>query len=358
MQRDDVHNGLQSMQVAALSTLIASLSTPGQPFRRVVVAAGTHGNEYTGVWVARRLEASDLARYPSLRVETLVANPRAHAENRRFVDHDLNRQFATASLAATDAPGYEPRRAKEISAALGPKGAWAGEAGDGVACDVLIDLHTTTANMGCTIIVPDYCAHALACAAYIAGRWADAADVAAAFPLRVLIEQGFSHADSPYLASVARQGMEIEVGPTPQGLLRADCVAATERAVELALEYFELAARRQAPPTPPTLAAFADRGKLRWPPGAGCLPGALVHPSLQGRDFEPLRAGEPLWLGADGQTIAYDGSAGGEVLPIFVNEAAYYNAESGAGIILCEAVTWRLEPACETAKQCEVDPFE
>ena len=48
----------------------------------MVVSGGTHGNEYSGVYVLRRLEtAADAlaARYPSLQVETLLANPAAHA---------------------------------------------------------------------------------------------------------------------------------------------------------------------------------------------------------------------------------------------------------------------------------------
>ena len=40
-----------------------------------------------------------------------------------------------------------------------------------------------------------------------------------------------------FLSSLGRNGMEIEVGPVPQGLLRADAVAATELGVDLILEY-------------------------------------------------------------------------------------------------------------------------
>ena len=57
------------------------------------------------------------------------------------------------------------------------------------------------------------------------------------FPLRVLVEDDFERADSPFLSSLGRNAMEIEVGPVPQGLLRADAVAATELGVDLILEY-------------------------------------------------------------------------------------------------------------------------
>ena len=43
------------------------------------------------------------------------------------------------------------------------------------------------------------------------------------------------------------------------------------------------------------------------------MPAALVHPSLQGRDYATLRVGEPLWLRLDGTEVLYDGSCGEEV---------------------------------------------
>jgi succinylglutamate desuccinylase len=56
---------------------------------RVAVVGGTHGNEFTGVYVVEQLEAAKSilhAEYPSLSVETLIANPRAYTANQRFVD--------------------------------------------------------------------------------------------------------------------------------------------------------------------------------------------------------------------------------------------------------------------------------
>jgi succinylglutamate desuccinylase len=318
---------------------------------RVVVSGATHGNELAGAWVVQRLEhrRNELtSRYPSLWIEPLLANPLAHEKNVRFIDEDLNRQFSHASLARQiDGDStYEERRAKEIDVAVG--GASATQA------DVLIDLHTTTTNMGCTLIVGTYSHAALAAAAYIAQQWTqptfgdyrdtEQLQLAAAFPLRVLIDPEYSQEECPYMCSIARSGgLEVEVGPTPQGLLRADVVAATERAVDLICEYFDKADRGEAPPTPATLAAYVYEGKLAWPHTADeTLPLAIIHPQLQGRDFEPLSVGDPLWLSVDGTVTLYEGEYGEKVVPIFVNEAAYYNAKSGRGIGLCRAVEWPL----------------
>ena len=64
------------------------------------------------------------------------------------------------------------------------------------------------------------------------------------FPLHVLIEQVSSQHESACLASVGRCGIEVEVGPTPQSVVRADVVASTERCVRLLLRYLELHAIR------------------------------------------------------------------------------------------------------------------
>ena len=241
--------------------------------------------------------------------------------------------------------GYEAARAREVAAIVG-------------ATDLCVDLHTTTSNMGCTLIVGAWCPAAIRAAAYVSEQWSraagdgggggatDACGGAEGFPVRVLIDEQYSQAECPYLCSVGRHGLEIEVGATPQGLLRADVVAATERALELTLEYFERVNAGRPPPIPATLPAFLDKGKLPWPAAPGSvLPDAIVHPQLQGRDFETLRRGDPLWLGLDGSVTAYDGACGEAVVPIFINEAAYYHAGSGMGVGLCEPVEWRIEAA-------------
>ena len=308
---------------------------------RVVVVGGTHGNEFTGVYVIEQLQPDQLrSEYPHLSVETLLANPRAHEATQRFVDDDLNRQFREQLDG-----GYEAERAKEIATAIGPKGS-------STAADMVIDLHTTTARMGCTIIVNSYCQRALRAAAYVAQQWDTCetdgdAEVASTHPLRVYLHDVSAEA-APYLCSVGKAGITVEVGPTPQGLVRADAVAATERALHLLLRYLELEESGHAPPTPATLPVYVDRGKVPWPSASSGsssrLPGALVAPSLQDRDFEPLRVGEPMFVTPGGGVISYDGAKGDVVYPIFVNEAAYYLAQSGsAGVALTTRVDWPLE---------------
>jgi aspartoacylase len=49
----------------------------------------------------------------------------------------------------------------------------------------------------------------------------------------------------------------------------------------------------------------------------------MIHPSLQGADYQPLQVGDPIFLRFTGEVICYEGVEG--VCPVFVNEAAYYD---------------------------------
>ena len=55
-----------------------------------IVVGGTHGNEYTGVFVSKAL-ARSLQRenpYKTFQLSTVIANPEAHLQNKRFIDQD------------------------------------------------------------------------------------------------------------------------------------------------------------------------------------------------------------------------------------------------------------------------------
>ena len=301
--------------------------------KRIVVVGGTHGNEYTGVYLVKAL----LATQALDNVEPFLANTRAIALNRRFCDEDLNRCFSRAQL-ETPRDTVEAARAAEIDAALGPKGSPA-------AADLVVDLHTTTANMGTTIIVDAWCPFALRCAAYVQARLDG---------VRILFNDIRDKAASPYLASVGADALQIEVGPTPQGLVRADVVAATRAALEAVVEFANLDGDDVA--LPETVTAFSTAGshaKLAWPVDADGFPTAVVHEALQDRDWAPLAAGDGLFRTFDGAEVPYDGSLGDPVYPIFINEAGYYYASSGRGIGLAKKLTLRVPrrgaAACEAA---------
>jgi len=377
------------------------------PVKKVTIAGGTHGNEYTGVWCIKAIEKQReslmnecdddtnskgdknpinvFKDYPSLDIDTLLANPMAYMANKRFIDTDLNREFSMEKLkrvkvdeetmelcdiqqefcseddATLSSLPHEAIRAREIETILGPKFTESSAPNGDAAypdplMDIVIDLHTTTANMGISLIIPEGDALMSAAAAYVLNKCKN--------------EYGYDnvqccmHAlpkrqDRMNLSSCGKHGFTIEVGPSPQGVIRHDVVEKTEAALHSLLEFLHLRnlelekgddaneksvldhlreiypggivpCYRSAPAVRPGELS----GKISWPndPENPNFPAVMVHKSIQDRDFEPLRVGDPLFVSLDGKVIPYDGSHGEEVHLIFVNEGGYYYASSGTGI--------------------------
>ncbi len=130
--------------------------------RVVAITGGTHGNETTGVALARHLlRHPDLAARPSFETKVVLSNVEAIKKNVRYVEEDMNRCFFKKDLADATLTSLEARRAKEINAALGPKGS------SSPVADLIIDLHNTTANTGVALMMPPQDALSHAIGAYL-----------------------------------------------------------------------------------------------------------------------------------------------------------------------------------------------
>ena len=311
--------------------------------KNVVVVGGTHGNEYTGVWVIKSMDRSrsriDL-QYPSLNITTLLGNPRAFMENKRFVDEDLNRKFSHESLVnggdgdeVEDIP-HETIRAREIDQLLGPKFANSGKNKDAdinhvAQADIVVDLHSTTSNMGVTIIVAAGDPIMTRAAAYVRQKCEEAGE-----KVHCLLHTHESRHTRPNLSSAARHGFTIEVGPVPQGVVRHDAVEKTETALHALLDYIQrynddadeldktlkLMYAKQKFKVPCFKSATASRkqemsGKIAWAsvPDNPNFPALMVHKDIQDKDFHQVRTGDPAFVSLDGDVIPYDGSYGSPV---------------------------------------------
>ncbi|XP_038942847.1 aspartoacylase isoform X6 [Rattus norvegicus] len=122
-----------------------------EPIKKIAIFGGTHGNELTGVFlVTHWLKNGAEVHRAGLEVKPFITNPRAVEKCTRYIDCDLNRVFDLENLSkemSEDLP-YEVRRAQEINHLFGPKNS-------DDAYDVVFDLHNTTSNMGCTLILED-----------------------------------------------------------------------------------------------------------------------------------------------------------------------------------------------------------
>lgn len=328
--------------------------------------------------------------FPSLDIGTLLANPVAFMQNKRFVDADLNREFSVEKLKRVILKGstngeaeecdlttefcsgdnvdasalenlpHEAIRARELEAILGPKlmSDAADPTGDDTCTiepltDVCVDLHTTTANMGISLIIPEGDPLMAAAAAYVLHQCKTKYGYDS---VQCLMHALPKRADRQNLSSCGRHGFTIEVGPVPQGVLRHDVIEKTQAAMHSLLEFLHLRnlelqngedvngepsvldTLRQIYPnnivpcyrSAPAVRPGELSGKISWPNDESNpnFPAVIVHKSLQDHDFKPLRVGDPLFVTLDGTVIPYDGSHGDEVHLIFVNEGGYYYASS------------------------------
>ena len=273
-------------------------------FKTVFIVGGTHGNERTGVMLVRRWqrEPSPVQR-ELFTTRLLTANPEAVRRNTRFVHQDLNRSFRAPRQESAAAENYEIRRAREINALM---------AASRVHGRIFaIDLHTTTSNMGVTLIT-DTAPGNLILAAHVKQR--DPMIRIYAFPPGERIDS--------CLRTAADGGLGLEIGPIPQGVVRHDVLQMAEDAVHRVLDVLEASGRGGLRPPDPHTRIFLHEAHVFYPEGRDAADAACVHREFDGRDYHPVEIGMPVFHCLRGETLNFEGPPG--CCPVFINEAAYY----------------------------------
>ena len=141
----------------------------------------------------------------------------------------------------------ESKRAAEINELLGPKFDLFHDNAEEMRTDIVVDLHSTTSNMGITLIVAEGDVLMTQAAAYVAKNCnhvkviaeGDAShDPDTIFDVHILMHTHPNREVRPNLSSTGRHGFTIEVGPVPQGIVRHDAVIKlVERRIVSALGY-------------------------------------------------------------------------------------------------------------------------
>ena len=267
---------------------------------QVTIVGGTHGNEFLGPYFLEKINQTGLYRDAPVEVLTLLANPEAFHKNVRFIDHDLNRSFSEDQLNS----GFD---SVEIHQAQAIKNQFDSSEKQ----PFIIDLHSTTSNMGITLIVRDNDPFNLHAASYVQQHMPE---------VRILISD--SEKQQQTLNSVSHWGpLTIEVGPIPNGVVMHDLFKATEKTVDRLIKFLSLCKTREKPKFPETIDAFKVIEKHAFPRlSSGELAG-MIHRNFQDRDYRFLEPGSPVFKTFKGENILYQGQPG---YPVFINEAAYY----------------------------------
>lgn len=270
--------------------------------KKVLVFGGTHGNEFTGVWVVERYAEYFKKKFPTLDVEFIFANPEAYKISKRFRDEDLNRAFQF--LHETRPGSFEHRRAREIRDKILAQPCF------------VIDLHTTTSAMGKTLIITDYNPLVL---------WVSAEAEKNVTDTRVI---GSPDPNKKYLASQVPHSLMIEVGPVANGLIDAEVLEGT-----IAVLDGVLSAISRAPAAPTgEIDLYVEVEDVKYPSNEKGEISAYIHSGFQGKDFVKIDGEYTPFRKISGEEITLKTT--GPRYPIFINEAAYYPQQ--LAYTLCE----------------------
>ncbi len=283
--------------------------------KKVVIVGGTHGNEFTGAYLAKHwLKNPNLVKRDGFKTDVVFANEKAFKEVRRYIDKDLNRSCSQEIIKSANSSLHEEKLAKELNQKIGPKDDREKNA------DFVIDLHTTTANMGMSLVVSNNSELTWLAASYLSSQ----------FPtLKIYRWQGDE--EGAYVNSLGSDGFAIEIGAIPQGVLRADIYKQSEELVYKLLDFLS-----KLDEVSRTITLYDHVKLVDFPRDEEGEITAMVHQNRQDSDFELIHKSEPMFITFNGETIVYEDDE--PLYGVFINEAAYY--EKGFAMCLARKIEY------------------
>lgn len=270
---------------------------------KLAIIGGTHGNELTGIKLVEYYQKNpEKITRKSFETHLYTGNPEAVLKKVRYVDEDLNRAFSYQALEKPPGENLELQRAHELNQLLGPKM-------KDPKMDFILDLHTTTADMGVTLIVYEKMFN-LRMAGYIQSKMDDVH----------IYSSDKKYEDTIGLQSIAPHSMLVEIGPVAQGLLRHDVYDKMQAVCRHALDYVQ---KHNAEDYSfhGKIEAFQRGTVVYYPVDEYSRITAIIHKDFQHRNYELLKPGEPIFYTFGGETLFFEGNESG--YPVFTNEAAY-----------------------------------
>lgn len=265
--------------------------------KNVLIVGGTHGNEWTGAYVVLKYSNLIQKEFPNLQIDFELGNPKAFGANLRFINYDLNRifnsDFSGAKFSEACRANYLKKRIAELFPCL------------------VIDLHTTTANMGSTLIITkenDLNLDLLACIEK--ARFVSSPDKAN----NLLISQ------SPY-------GMIVEIGPVHQNLIDLKAIKKTIDMIRQILK----AISEKSKTKKDSIYLYREVLAVYYPTNPSGEIEAGLHENFLAQDFKRQSKKIVPFRRFTGELISMETNE--RLYPIFINESSYY-AERLA-FILC-----------------------
>jgi aspartoacylase len=258
-------------------------------YKNIAILGGTHGNEWSGVRVVQDFLPDLLSRSKyKFKAYPMLVNLKAIEAARRYVEFDMNRISAHLND-TTFSQHYEWKRAKELDDHFKSN-----------KIDFIIDMHTTTSNMGVTLIVTHLNPSLADLCSYVQSHMPE---------VRVLLAPDPTQ---KYLISQAEDGIMIEVGPCMQAIHDAKIIMQTAKALELILDALDMS----HPTQKNSIEFYEEKADFFYPEKY------MIHPEFQNSDYIYLKSQTPIFIDTKGKEIFSNEEHEGYA--IFINEAAYY----------------------------------
>jgi len=270
--------------------------------QRILIVSGTHGNEINPIWAVKQFDREKNKFKNDIEYEYIIGNPIAYEKGCRYIDLDLNRSFREIkNLDHQNNSFYEIDRANFLVEQFGIKG--------NKPCQIAIDLHTTTANMGTSIVMygrrlKDFCL-----AAILQNK----------FGLPIYLHER-DKAQTGFLVEAWPCGLVIEIGAVAQNFYHPIIVnrfliiinSLREEIDKLKNKFIEL---------PAELIVHVHQGSIDYPRNEEGSIDGLIHPERINKDWKMIKKGDPLFLDSKGSIHKYDGDQ--LIWPVFIGEVAY-----------------------------------
>ena len=268
--------------------------------KKILIVSGTHGNEINPVWAISKFRKQENSIDKNIEFKYIIGNPLAYERGSRYIDKDLNRSF-NSSKNNLDNSIYEINRANLLVEKFGVKGL--------DPCEIAIDLHTTTANMGTSIVIygrreKDFCLAAL---------------LQHKFGLPIYLHEK-DEKQTGFLVEAWPCGLVIEIGSVAQNFYDPQIINKFLVIISSLRDEINKLKNNQIK-LPQSLTVHGHQGSIDYPREKNGDIRALIHPKRMNEDWKPIKKGDPLFMDIEGDTITYKGED--TIWPVFIGEVAY-----------------------------------
>ncbi len=268
--------------------------------KKILIVSGTHGNEINPVWAVNTFCKHNNAIDNDIEYKYIIGNPLAFERGCRYIDNDLNRSFNTSKDNFGNSI-YEINRANFLVEKFGFNGS--------DPCDVAIDLHTTTANMGTSIVmygrrIKDFCLAAL---------------LQHKFGLPIYLHEK-DLKQTGFLVEAWPCGLVLEIGSVAQNFYDPKIINRFKIIISSLRDEIKKLKNNQIK-LPKELFVHVHQGSIDYPRDKNGNINALIHPERINQDWKPIKKGDPLFMDMDGNTKTHREED--TIWPVFIGEVAY-----------------------------------